>query len=142
MGEMIRDAKLSDLSVLTELSKVLGYEKSDEEMLSNLIEVLADENILLVAEIDGTVVGYVEGSIYRSILVPRGVRVMGIAVLPDFQDKGIGGELLTALENQVRDRGFAMISLTSGEARHLAHEFYLKHGYAADHLQMKFAKWL
>ncbi|MFC4653124.1 GNAT family N-acetyltransferase [Lactococcus nasutitermitis] len=139
---MIRKATLSDVPSLTELSKVLGYTLPEKDFLSNLTAVLEGENCLFVAEIDSKVVGYIEGSIYRSILVTLGVRVMGIAVLPDFQDRGIGGELLEALENWARAKGLAQVSLTSGEQRHLAHDFYRKHGYEEYHKQLKFGKWL
>lgn len=142
----IRQAEISDLSALIELAGVLGYEfpgyeYTEDYLLSNLAELLADEShILLVAEEGGKVAGYVEGAVYRSILVPKSIRVMGIAVLPHFQDKGVGGKLLTALEVEVKSRGYRQINLTSGEQRHLAHDFYRKHGYVGDHKQIKFWK--
>lgn len=137
----IRQAKISDVKQLTKLSAVLGYAHSEIEIRSNLTAVLADKkNIFLVAEENDAVRGYVEGASYRSLLVPKCIRVMGIAVFPEFQDAGIGGRLLSALEDEARKQNYQLVSLTSGEMRHLAHDFYRKHGYVEDHKQLKFAK--
>jgi ribosomal protein S18 acetylase RimI-like enzyme len=53
---------------------------------------------------------------------------LGIAVLPDYRGRGIGGALIDALLQQARASGFAAVSL-SVRADNPAARLYLRHGF-------------
>jgi putative acetyltransferase len=76
--------------------------------------------LLLVAEIDGGIVGF--GSI-----APNGSELRAVYVLPDFGREGIGGQILAALESLARRRALAELTL---DASLNAESFYRNHGYA------------
>jgi GNAT superfamily N-acetyltransferase len=139
---MIRNATLDDVLDLARLTKVLGYPVADmtefAARLEKLLFLLGHR--LLVAEVDGTVHGFVEAEIHSTLCVREAFVIVGLVVDVDYQDNGLGGQLLEALETDVQKSGVRQISLNSGESRHLAHEFYEKHGYVLDHMQKKFVK--
>ena len=49
---------------------------------------------------------------------------MGLAVLPEFQGKGVGKELMCHLELNAKNNSIAFIRLNSADYRVEAHKFY------------------
>jgi ribosomal protein S18 acetylase RimI-like enzyme len=139
---MIRKAELKDLSDLVRLTELLGYPVSDLAEFGLRVEKLLKEpaHFLLVAEIDGKVHGYIEAGFQSTLCVTSAYVILGLVVDSELQDQGLGGQLIDYLEAEVKNLGIQQIALNSGESRHLAHEFYEKHGYALDHMQKKFVK--
>ncbi|MDR0298860.1 MAG: GNAT family N-acetyltransferase [Streptococcaceae bacterium] len=139
---MIRKAELQDFNDLVRLAKILGYPVRDLlEFKKRLAELLVSAgHLLFVAEIDGAVHGYIEADRYSSLCTEPVYRVLGLVVDSEFQDQGLGGELIKVFELEVLRLGVHKVVLTSGESRHLAHDFYEKHGYVMDHMQKKFGK--
>ena len=87
--------------------------------------VAADDATMLVADVDGEVVGIC--SIYLDIPSVRfGQRawVEDLAVHPDHRSAGHGKALLDAAKDWARERGATHLELDSGEARADAHRFY------------------
>ena len=72
-----------------------------------------------IAELDGTVVGW--GAIH-------GDRLEGLYTAPEFAGQGIGTELLSLLEDLMRERG---IPAVQADASANAEEFYRRRGYTA-----------
>ena len=56
------------------------------------------------------------------------IRMRQVAVLPDFQKRGFGSELVAFAENVARERGFTKVT---AHARGTAVDFYRKAGYTA-----------
>ena len=81
------------------------------------MELKIREMEILVAEIDGQVVGW--GAI-------RADRLEGLYTDPDFAGRGIGTELLSKLEVLMRTRGIRAIR---AETSSNAEGFYLRRGY-------------
>ncbi|GAB2027205.1 N-acetyltransferase family protein [Lactovum odontotermitis] len=139
---LIRNAEARDLTDLMRLTGVLGYSPADAEEFSQRLErLLAKEgHILLVADVDGRAHGFVEAEAYETLCVQQAYGILGLVVDEEFQAQGIGGQLIEAIETEIRKRAVSQVFLHSGEQRRLAHEFYEKHGYALDHMQKKFVK--
>lgn len=80
----------------------------------------------LLAEMDGTIVGYIlltKIKIINSYAETPSLALAPIAVLPSHQGKGIGGQLINAAHQQARELGFGSIVL-------LGHEnYYPRFGY-------------
>jgi GNAT superfamily N-acetyltransferase len=139
---IIRKAEINDLTDLERLAGVLGYPIADNTEFAKRFEKISaqPEHIILVAVEDGVVHGYIESAPYSTLIIQHVYIVLGLVVDTDFQDRGFGGQLIEALETEAKNCGADQIILNSGERRHLAHEFYEKHGYELDHLQKKFVK--
>lgn len=139
---LIRNAELRDLPDLMRLTGVLGYPPADGgEFAQRLEKLLVKEgHLLLVADTDGSVHGFVEAEAYETLCVQQAYGILGLVVDEEFQDQGIGGQLIAAIETEIRKRAVSLVFLHSGEQRRLAHEFYGKHGYVLDHMQKKFVK--
>ena len=85
----------------------------------------ADEATMLVADVDGEVVGIC--SVYldiESVRFGRRAWVEDLAVHPDHRSAGQGKALLDAAKDWARERGASHLELDSGEARVDAHRFY------------------
>ena len=77
----------------------------------------------------GACIGYVTGFVTR---LRNGLfkgRVYSIAVLPPWQRRSAGSELLRAIESWFRRRGVAFVTLETRTDRHGARPFFLGHGY-------------
>ena len=128
---IIRPAKLSDLSALPDLATQLGYPSTPESIRPRLEDLLSrtDGNVILVAELDGRVVGWAHAHIYRLLVDDPEVEIGGLVVDESVRGQGVGEALMHAAEDWARERGCASVYLRSNTIRTRAHEFYKRIGY-------------
>lgn len=96
-------------------------------------------NELIVAEIDGAIVGTLQITFTPSISFQGGKRatVESVRVDAKFRGQGIGKELMKwAIERARRENCFA-VQLTTNADRTEAHRFYENLGFKGSHLGMK-----
>lgn len=89
---------------------------------------------VLVARMDGTVVGQVDVTIVEppdpgSIIRPVPTADLGISVADGWRGRGIGSALLAAAETDARARGARRLILDMAVANEGAHRFYRRLGY-------------
>ena len=96
---------------------ISGVEAWAASLTISGMETKIREMDILVAEIDGRVVGW--GAV-------RGDRLEGLYAAPEFAGQGIGSELLSRLEELMRTRG---IQSVQAEASSNAEGFYRRRGY-------------
>jgi GNAT superfamily N-acetyltransferase len=86
---------------------------------------------VLVADIDGEVVGVCQVIIFRHFQHAGGwcCEIESVHVRSDMRSRGIGASMLLAAEDLARDRGCYRIQLTSRNVREDAHRFYVANGY-------------
>ena len=144
MELILRDAMVSDAQALAKLNREeMGYDFPVEETGKKLQASLENpEKKILVAEIQGRVVGYVHLESYDVLYAPHMKNVMGIAVAREFRRQGVGKAQLTAGEAWARETGAVAVRLVSGDARKGAHAFYQSLGYTGNKLQRNFKKML
>lgn len=144
MELILRNAMVSDARALAKLNREeMGYDFPVEETGKKLQASLENpEKKILVAEIQGRVVGYVHLESYDVLYAPHMKNVMGIAVAREFRRQGVGKALLTAGETWARETGAVAVRLVSGDARKGAHAFYQSLGYTGNKLQRNFKKML
>lgn len=144
MELILRNAMVSDAQALAKLNREeMGYDFPVEETGKKLQASLENpEKKILVAEIQGRVVGYVHLESYDVLYAPHMKNVMGIAVAGEFRRQGVGKALLTAGEAWARETGAVAVRLVSGDARKDAHAFYQSLGYTGNKLQRNFKKML
>lgn len=140
----VRRCDVTDAAALQHLSReAMGYDFPLSDTTAKLTKLLNDStNLILVAELNGEVVGYIHAVDYDLLYAPHYKNIMGIAVLPEYRRQGIGKELLSAVEKWAGETGASAVRLCSGEERTDAHEFYKSLGYVNNKKQLNFSKQL
>jgi 3'(2'), 5'-bisphosphate nucleotidase len=112
--------------------------------LSRLAFVLArPEARALVAELEGQVVGYAELQARPSSLHDAGEGwLAALAVAAGLRGRGIGRQLMRAVEREARLLGCTRIALESSAWREAAHRFYSALGYREDTPAKRFRRTL
>lgn len=143
---MIRWIKYADLSAIREINaQVLGYDVPLEQIEKQFKRCSkANGHFILVFEDNetGQLFGYIHAQVYESLYSKPGLNILGLAVLSDYQGKGIGSKLLKAVEKMASENGLSFIRLNSAEHRKQVHRFYEYLGYESDKLQYRFIKHL
>jgi GNAT superfamily N-acetyltransferase len=100
-----------------------------------LREIVASAGDLLVAARDGDVVGMCQLIVFRHLQADGGLcaEIESMHVRADCRSGGIGAVLLAAAIERARGAGCYRVQLTSNKARHDAHRFYERHGFADSH---------
>ena len=142
---MIRKIKIEDAEAIQRLCNIsLGYSVSIETVMRQIQKLSEDVNhhYIYVYEDEElqTVVGFVHAEVYESFYSYAGLNILGLAVLPEFQGKGIGKELMNHLELKAKDDSVSFVRLNSADYRVEAHKFYENIGYVCDKTQKRFIK--
>jgi GNAT superfamily N-acetyltransferase len=96
-------------------------------------------HVLVVAEAAGRIVGTMQLS-YIPGLARRGAlraQIEAVRVHQDYRGRGLGHAMLTWAISQARQRGCALVQLTTDKSRTDAHRFYERLGFTASHEGMK-----
>ena len=142
---MFREINIADTPEVAEICKAaLGYDV-DVESVKRQIERLTNhknQHIIIGYEDEKTrkIIGFVHAQMYESFYSDLGLNILGLAVNPDFQGRGIGKKLMNKLEEYAVDNNISFIRLNSAMKREEAHNFYEHIGYTCDKVQKRFIK--
>ncbi len=94
---------------------------------------------VLVAEVDGRVVGVCQLVVFRHLSHRGGLcaELESVHVLADQRGRGIGAALAAAAEARARSLGCYRLQLTSNRVRLDAHRFWRRQGYEESHVGFK-----
>lgn len=94
---------------------------------------------LIVAELDGKVIGTLHLIFLPSISYRGGLRaqVESVRVDRQYQNLGIGSEMMKWTIARAKEDGARMVQLTTHRTRQAAHRFYERLGFKGNHLGMK-----
>lgn len=101
---VIRPEMTSDQRAVQEINTA-AFEEDAEAKLVDALRENAEHYVAFVAEVEGRVVGHI---CFSEMTCAGNARLMGLApmaVLPDFQSKGIGSALVTAGLEACREMG-------------------------------------
>jgi GNAT superfamily N-acetyltransferase len=137
----IRPAAPTDAARLAALSGELGYAVTVDTLAARLARVLErGGDIVLVAEADGEVVGWIHGSEQDFLESGSRCELLGLVVDARQRGQGIGRQLVAAVEAWATRRGLALVSVRSNVARAESHPFYERLGYARVKTQHAYRK--
>jgi GNAT superfamily N-acetyltransferase len=104
-----------------------------------LDEIARGDGAVLVAEVDGALVGVCQLIVFRHLQARGGrcAEIESVHVHPDHRGAGIGTILLTTAMDRARDLGCYRVQLTSNAARPDAHRFYERLGMLPTHIGFK-----
>lgn len=131
MSLIIVPATITDSFAITTLcQESLGYTTNTEIVKQQLSQLLNHpQHCLLVAKDNHVVLGFIHACYYQSIYQPIQIEIVSLAVNPNTQGKGVGKQLLAAIEQWAQDQNITTIRLISGVERLGAHQFYEACGY-------------
>ncbi|HWG73703.1 MAG TPA: GNAT family N-acetyltransferase [Acidimicrobiales bacterium] len=147
-GLVIRDAAAADLAAVVALyaDDILGATReSPDEPLDpgyrrGFDAVAADpRNRLLVAELDGVVVGTLQLTWIPGVSRHGAERALieAVHVASELRGRGVGRRLATHAIGEAAARGCALVQLTSDLRRPDAHRFWQSLGFEPSHVGMK-----
>jgi len=150
----IRRAQIGDVPTLGDLGAMLVAEhyqfdherflaprpdmpRSYGEFLASQLE--RPDAIVLVAEVDGTVAGYVfagnEGDDYMTLRGPAGV-IYDLVVDPGRRGRGVGAALLEAMFAALKELGAPRVLLFTAEKNEAAQRLFERHGFRRTMIEM------
>lgn len=94
---------------------------------------------LIVAELNGTVIGTLQLMFLPSISFQGGLRAQVESVRVDkaYQGQGIGSAMMKWTIERAKECGAHIVQLTTHKSREDAHRFYERLGFSGSHLGMK-----
>lgn len=146
-GLVIRSADLADVPRIIELleSGALADGAGDRSDADAYRHALAEirhspDNDVLVAEVDGEVVGMCQLVMFRHIQRNGGrcAEIESMHVAPERRSQGIGAELVKAAIAAAAGAGCYRVQLTSDIRRSDAHRFYQRMGFDPSHVGFKY----
>lgn len=142
---IIRDAIRADVPAIVDMlaDDPLGATREhpgDPAYLAAFDALSGDpRQLLVVAEIGGEVVGTLQLSLLPGLSrrgATRGL-IEAVRVRSDQRGGGLGARLITWAIDTARERGCALVQLTTDASRTDAHRFYERLGFVASHVGMK-----
>src|SRR5512133_2383981 len=112
MDPTIRDARPADADAIARLLTQLGYPSEAEAVASRLdrLQIVGDR--VVVAELDGAVVGLAHLQVTPAIERDRPAAKVGALVVDEaHRGHGLGRALVAAMEDEARRRGCELRSL-------------------------------
>ena len=138
---IIRKANIHDSPAICKIScDGLGYDCTAELVSLRLGSLDNLREIVFVADLGESTVGYVHAEIYNLLYAESMVNILGIAVATAYRKCGIGKALLIAVEEWAKSLEIYTVRLNSGAARSDAHAFYRAMGYNNEKDQIRFIK--
>ena len=148
MNVIFRQAERSDLSAIVRMlaDDFLGSQREQfadplpAAYITAFDEISADNNNeLIVAELDGKVVGTLQLTFTPSISFRGGKRatVESVRVDAAYRGRGIGRKMMIWTIERAKQRGCITMQLTTNSDRTDAHRFYADLGFSASHIGMK-----
>lgn len=132
----IRPLQRQDIDAVMKLHRELGWNpafKADgSTLLQRLKALITEENaLLLVAEIDKRVIGYIHGEMITHLLFAgREMYISEVFVMEKHRGSGVGRALVSAIETEaVQQRCFRISVLNSRERESYQRGFYPSMGY-------------
>ena len=134
---LIRDARESDIprieKLMAELIEAVDAQESlDMSMVAENCRILlnnADSHIL-VAEMDGSVIGAINLSVRKTIIHPEASGLIDeIVVAREHRGKGIGRELINAAVEKCKQLGCCEIEVSTEITNTRARNFYKSFGF-------------
>jgi GNAT superfamily N-acetyltransferase len=137
------EADLSRVVELLALGAVPGTseerEAEPEQYRAALRDIDRSGSALLVAEVDGEVVGVCQLIVFRHIQAGGGrcAEIESVHVHPDRRGYGVGTALMRHAIERARALGCYRVQLTSNTVREEAHRFYGSLGFVPSHVGFK-----
>jgi GNAT superfamily N-acetyltransferase len=122
----LRRAVSSDAAALARLTTQLGYPVSDSTIAARLARMVArsDDCVLVAEDAKGQLLGWIHGFVIQLLESEYRVEIGGLVVDAECRRRGVGRQLVGAIEDWAKERGAREISVRCREERAESHLFY------------------
>ena len=128
----IRRATVDDAEAIATLFTDEGYPAGPSDIVERLGRFASDHSQVLVAELDGAVLGFVAlHALPRFEHDDRIVRILAVVVDAGARERGLGRALIAEAERVGTELGAAFTEITAGHHRPEARRLYESLGYDA-----------
>lgn len=136
----IRPGRLSDVPAESSLNHDTDWCYDESNMVAEYHDDAYEPSSVLVAELDGNVVGKLELFIaWKSIYGKFGV-IRRFVVHPEHRSHGVGRVLFDAATELARDSGCSFIELSVDVTNPIPHSFYHRQGFREDRVEVLMRK--
>jgi GNAT superfamily N-acetyltransferase len=135
----VRRARPDDAEPIAALMAQLGYDVPAPAVSARL-QRLGERRDVFVATDGECVVGWAALLIDEAFVEGFGAFLEGFVVDESARSRGVGLQLLEAVESKARERGCAEVRVQSNVLRERAHSFYERHGYTKVKAQYQLRK--
>jgi ribosomal protein S18 acetylase RimI-like enzyme len=139
MNITIRQFIKNDVKRVQLLMHELGYPLEEDELLFNIEMIKQRNGLILVAEIDGHIVGCLSAVINASLVEGVLGEIISLVVSAEYRGSGIGTNLVQQAEDWLKPK-VKKIRIRANSIRLEAHKFYKSLGYKEVKTQISFAK--
>jgi GNAT superfamily N-acetyltransferase len=137
----MRRARVSDATTIADLATQLGYPTRPEEAETRLRDLVdRTDGIVLVAEEDGTVIGWVHVVGAQRIELGPFAELVALVVDEHRRGLGTGAALVDAALDWAAKQGFATLRVRSNVVRERTHAFYERLGFVRTKSQVMFVR--
>ncbi len=138
---IIRSARLEDSAALATLSEQLGYPANAAEVKTRLPRYIgAPERRVIVAELDGKVIGWTSIEIVDHFYIEKFAEISGFVVDAAHRSRGVGHALMAEAERWTSEMGLPGLRLKTNVVRVDAHRFYEGMGFERTKTQYTYVK--
>lgn len=139
MSPLVRAAAPADAEAIAAMIAELGYAVTAEQVAARLGAIEEAGQSVLVAEIDGRVVGCLSTSTMIVLHRPAPVGRISMMVVDErYRSRGIGAQMVSAAEELLGRKACQLVEVTSNLRRVDAHRFWERIGY--ERTSARFAK--
>jgi GNAT superfamily N-acetyltransferase len=131
-----RPGRLEDVVAEAELNQSVDWCFDERHTLAEYHDDAYEPSSVLIAELDGRVVGKLELFIARKSVYGQFGLVRRFVVADGMRGQGVGGQLLDAATRQARAAGCAFLELTVDVTNPAAHAFYKRIGFDEDRVEV------
>ena len=136
----VRAGRIGDIPDETGMNHEVGWCYDEENMVAEYHDDSYEPSSVLVAEMDGKVVGKIELYMaWKSTYGKFGV-IRRFVIHQDYRSQGIGRVLMDAATQHARDAGCSFIELSVDVTNPIPHSFYHREGFREDRVEVMMRK--
>ncbi|RIK39804.1 MAG: hypothetical protein DCC58_14770 [Chloroflexi bacterium] len=132
----VRPGRLEDIAFEAGMNKSLDWCFDERSMLAEFHDHAYEPSSVLIAELDGRIVGKLELFIARKSVHGRFGMIRRFAVVEDLRGQGIGKQMLAAAYEHARAAGCSFVELSVDITNPEAHAFYRREGWVEDRVEI------
>jgi GNAT superfamily N-acetyltransferase len=132
----IRPGRFEDVPAEASMNRSVDWSYDEQHTLAEYHDDAYEPSSVLIAELDGDVVGKLELFVARKSTYGRYALIRRFVVADGMRGRGVGRQLLAAAQERAEAAGCAFLELTVDVTNPEAHAFYKRSGFSEDRVEV------